>query len=171
MVIEFEPSHQYSVTCCCCATDGSKGAVWQNGVWRESMYEANGWNQVPPCRKNGTHWHSLMLALRLPETKQWMWMRRGCGCCVSAAVTQTWKTSNIPESHAQLSHHEEHLDHPRQLVDYNWGTVDGAKYWLQCMENDGGNTEVLLQSLHQVGPMNAHTGRETTLHASLSGPI
>ena len=30
MAIEGEPSHQYSVTCCC-VTDGSRGH-WQNGV-------------------------------------------------------------------------------------------------------------------------------------------
>jgi len=27
MAVEAEPSHQYSVTCCCHVTDGSKGAV------------------------------------------------------------------------------------------------------------------------------------------------
>ena len=32
IAVEAEPSHQYSVTCCCCVTVGSRGAVWQNGV-------------------------------------------------------------------------------------------------------------------------------------------
>ena len=32
MAMEAEPSHQYFITFCCCATDGSRGAVWQNGV-------------------------------------------------------------------------------------------------------------------------------------------
>jgi len=27
MAVEVEPSHQYSVTCCCHMTDGSRGAV------------------------------------------------------------------------------------------------------------------------------------------------
>ena len=27
MAVEVEPSHQYSVPCCCCVTDGSRGAV------------------------------------------------------------------------------------------------------------------------------------------------
>jgi len=31
MAIDVEASHQYSVTFCCCATDGSRGAVRQNG--------------------------------------------------------------------------------------------------------------------------------------------
>jgi len=25
MAVEFEPSHQYSITFCCCVTDGSRG--------------------------------------------------------------------------------------------------------------------------------------------------
>jgi len=27
MAVEVEPSHQHSITCCCCVTDGSRGAV------------------------------------------------------------------------------------------------------------------------------------------------
>ena len=45
----------------------------------------------------------------------------------------------------------------------------GAEYWLQCTGNNGGSVEIL-QSLHQVGPMNAHTGTERPPYASLSGP-
>ena len=32
MAVEVECSHQYPVTFCCCAADGSRGAVWQNKV-------------------------------------------------------------------------------------------------------------------------------------------
>lgn len=28
MAVEVEPSHQYPIPCCCCVTDGSKGAQW-----------------------------------------------------------------------------------------------------------------------------------------------
>ena len=35
-----EPSHQYPVTFCCRETDGSKGTIWQNGIWHGSAYEA-----------------------------------------------------------------------------------------------------------------------------------
>jgi len=38
--VEVEPSLQYSVTWCCQVTDGSRGALWQNGVWHESVDEA-----------------------------------------------------------------------------------------------------------------------------------
>ena len=33
MAAEVEPSHQYPLRCCCRVTDGSRGAVWQNGIW------------------------------------------------------------------------------------------------------------------------------------------
>ena len=62
MAGEVEPSYQYSIPFCCSATVGSRGAVWQNGVWHGSVDEAKVWHWVPPCRKNGTHWHSLTLA-------------------------------------------------------------------------------------------------------------
>ena len=40
MAVEVEPFRQYSVKLCCRATDDSRGAVWQNGVWHGSAYEA-----------------------------------------------------------------------------------------------------------------------------------
>jgi len=33
-------------------------AVWQNGVWHGSKYEGNVCHQIPPHRRNCTHWHS-----------------------------------------------------------------------------------------------------------------
>lgn len=30
--VETEASHQYSIAFCCCATDSSRGAVWDNGI-------------------------------------------------------------------------------------------------------------------------------------------
>ena len=68
MAEEVEPSCQYSITFCCCMTDGSRGAVWQNGIWYGRADEAIIWsrmNLIPPCRKNGTHQHSFTLAERL----------------------------------------------------------------------------------------------------------
>ena len=32
MAVEAEPSHQYSIIFCCHVTDGSRGAVGQNGI-------------------------------------------------------------------------------------------------------------------------------------------
>ena len=62
MAVEVEPSHQYFITFCCCETDGSRGAVWHNGVWHGSAYEANLSNWIYPCGKSYTHWHSSTLA-------------------------------------------------------------------------------------------------------------
>ena len=61
MVIEVEPSHQYSSTCCCHVTDGSRGAIWQNDVWHGRIRESKACHSIPSCRKNGTHWHSSTL--------------------------------------------------------------------------------------------------------------
>ena len=65
MAVEAEPSYQYSITCCCHATDGSREAVWQHGVWHGSAYGAKVCHWILPCGKNGTHWHSLMLTEHL----------------------------------------------------------------------------------------------------------
>jgi hypothetical protein len=105
MAVEDEPSRQYSVEFCCRATDNSRGTVWQNGVWRGSAYEAKVCNGIPPWGKNRTQWNSSTLAKRL--------RRPNSGCQHSEAVggpftmaTATWKTSHVPDGHAQLSHHE-----------------------------------------------------------------
>ena len=83
MAVEVELSHQYCITCCCCVTDGSRGALWHNGVWRGSAYEAKVYHWIPPCRNNCTHWHSLMLAEHL-------W-RPNSGCEHSEAVGATFQ--------------------------------------------------------------------------------
>ena len=44
MAVEVEPSNQYPVTFCCHVTDGSRGAVRQNGVWLGSTSEVKVWN-------------------------------------------------------------------------------------------------------------------------------
>ena len=62
MTVEAEPSRQHPFTCCCCVADGSRGAVWQNGVWHGSAYEAKGWLWIPSGGNSGTHWHSSTLA-------------------------------------------------------------------------------------------------------------
>ena len=78
-----EPSHQYSISFCCCATDGSRGAVWQNGVWRGSVYKAKSRHWVPPHENNCTHWHSLTLAEHLwtvdVSTVRWWVVRFNSG--------------------------------------------------------------------------------------------
>ena len=62
MAVEAEPSFQYPITCCCCVTDGSRGALWHNGVWCGSARETNVYHWILPCGKNGTQWHPSMFA-------------------------------------------------------------------------------------------------------------
>ena len=60
MAVEAQPSHQHSITCCCHATDGSRGTVWQNGIRCGSADEAKVSDWVPPCGKKmapvDVHW-------------------------------------------------------------------------------------------------------------------
>ena len=104
MAVEVEPSHQYSVILCCHVTDDSRGTVLQNRICYGSVYEGRGCHWIPPCGKNITHWHSLKLAEHLWRPNS------GCKCsdgwCISAVVTVIWKTSYVPDGHAQLSHHK-----------------------------------------------------------------
>ena len=66
MAVEAESSCQYPITFCFCVTDGNWGAVWQNGTWHESVYEAKVWHWILPGRKSFIHWYSLMLS-------EWSW--------------------------------------------------------------------------------------------------
>ena len=108
-VVEVEPSHQYSVTCCCHVTRWQqRGSLtewcltWQYCVtWKQRCHG------IPPCGKNGTHWYSLMFA-------EHTWGPNS-SCELNEVVGdlfQQWhhrherKTSCISDSHVQLSHHE-----------------------------------------------------------------
>jgi len=102
MAVGVEPSQQYPITFCCCVTDGSRGAVWHNGMEQGSAHEAKVWNWIPPQGKNDTHWHLLNVygdhIVDVSTVRQWM--------CTSTVETVMWKTSHVPDSHAQLWHYE-----------------------------------------------------------------
>ena len=103
---EVEHSYQYSVPFCCNATDSSRGAVWQNGLWHESADEAKVWNWIPPRGKSGTNWYSSVLAEH--------WWRPNSGwkesdavggmfCFSSNTVTgalKQWVTSTVQAQYA-----------------------------------------------------------------------
>ena len=57
MAVETEPSAFN-----CCATDGSRGAAWPNGICCGSAYKAKVYNWISPRGKICTHSHSLRLA-------------------------------------------------------------------------------------------------------------
>lgn len=51
MVPNVELSHQYTVAIPCChVRDGSRGALWQNGVWHGNMKQRVK-TDFPPCKK------------------------------------------------------------------------------------------------------------------------
>ena len=101
--VEIEPFYRYCITICCCATGGSRGAIWQNGVWHRSMYEAKVWNWIPLCKKNGTHWLSLTLAEHLREPVDVCIVRQQW--CISAVATTTWKRSHVRDVPADFYEH------------------------------------------------------------------
>ena len=111
MAVETETFCQYSISFCCRMTDGSRGAVWQNGVWQRSADEAKECHWIPPCGKDGTYWRSLMLVEHL-------WRSRS-GCAHSEPVGgafQPWQQwheiqpcSRQPCT-AVTSQNKEHLD-------------------------------------------------------------
>ena len=89
MAVEVEPFHQYPITCCCYVTDGSREAVWHNGIWHESAYGAKLCHWIPP---HGKKWYLLTFidaCQMFLETKHWMWAQWGCRWHVSAVVTGT----------------------------------------------------------------------------------
>ena len=62
IVAEVEPSQQYLITCCCRVTDGSRGAVLQNGICHGSTHEVKVWHWIPLHGKMAStdiHWHLL----------------------------------------------------------------------------------------------------------------
>ena len=85
MAVEVESSHPYSVTFCCCATGGSRGAVWQSGIWHGSKgVELNSFMQkkLHQSTLTDTCWTFY-------EDQQWMWAQWGGEWCVLSVVTVT----------------------------------------------------------------------------------
>ena len=168
VAVEVETSHQYSITFCCCATDGSRGAVWQNGVWHGSVYEAK-WGELNSSMQKKGHQSTFLKTCRMfMETK----LRMSAQQEVGGEFQQWWWAT------FQIAMHRSHSTKWRTLqsahlcgsAGCDQVTQYGAEYQLQCVGNGGGNVGTL-QSLCQMGPTNAHAGTEITLYASLSGPI
>ena len=161
MAVEVEPSHQYSITCCCHVTDGSREAVWQNGSWHGSTYKAEVWSWIPPhgnIAPTDIHW--LLLNVNRDQTadvrtgKQWMVYFSSGTSDVKDKPHSRW-----PCTAAAPQNEESQWAHPCEMAEYKHGTVYRAEYWLWFMGNEGGNIGIL-QSLHQVDPRSVHTGTE-----------
>ena len=85
--VEAETSYQYSITCCCCMTDGSRGASWHNGAWHGSAYGRKG-VELNSSMQNNLHPLSFIdVCGMLMETNQWMRPQWGTEWSISAVVT------------------------------------------------------------------------------------
>ena len=134
----------FNIMFCCHVTDGSRGAVWQNGVWHGSAYVAKVCHWIPPCSKNGTQWHSSILA-------ECFW-RPNSGCehseAVGGAFQQWWKRQWVTCAGVDV---------------YELGMQILVHSWQKCIAGGGDYTEklssvaekmpyqmVLLYSLYQL---------------------
>ena len=166
MAIETEPSHQYSITFCCCETAGSRGAAWQNNIRHGSAYEAKVSHWIPLCGKNAIHWHSPALA-------ELLW-RPNCGCDHNELWVVHWRQQwQERQAVFQLAMNNCHTArwrasqsaHLHNLVDYNQHTKLSIGFVV--LETMVAVLEYC--SLCQVGAMNAYKGAEPTPHVCFSG--
>jgi len=65
MAVEVEPSSQYSIACCCCVIDGSRGALTKMPSDMEVCEKQRCVPEFLHVGKNSTHWHSSTLAEHL----------------------------------------------------------------------------------------------------------
>ena len=90
--------------CCCHTTYGRRGAVWQNGVWHGSVYEAKDVikffhaEKLHPLTFINICWTFL-------ETKQWLWGQRDGEWCASAVARVMWNIGHVLDNHVVLSYH------------------------------------------------------------------
>ena len=94
MTVEIEPSHQYSITFCCHATDDMRGTVWQVDVWYGSVYEVGVQHWICACWKNSIQWHSSVLTEHL--------RRPNGGCEHSEAVGGAFQQWQVIVAHLHL---------------------------------------------------------------------
>jgi len=166
--VEGEPSHQYSITLYCYVTDGSRGAVWQNGLNMEAHMKQS-------CVTEYLHAEEITPT----DTASWMFMDTISGLhseAVGDVFPQWWQQRERKAMFWSVMNSCHTMKWTVLISSTMWigslqpGKCCGYEYQLQCVGDYGGSTEIS-KSLHQVRPTNAHTGTERTLYASLSGPI
>jgi len=84
MAVEVEPSHQYSLTFCCCVTDGSRGVVWQKvsdvevGMKQRRVTEFLHVEKMAPIdihwRTNSGCEHSKAVGVAFQQWWLWQWV-------------------------------------------------------------------------------------------------
>ena len=102
-------------------------------------------NRIPPCRKNGPHWHSSVLAEHFWRPNSG-WYH---GEAVGGAFQHWWRWCErwamIWMALCNLSHQKiaSGSSHCCKMEDYDLGVVYGAEHQLQCTGNNGGNIGIL----------------------------
>ena len=132
MAVGFEHSPQYSIMFCCCVAAGSRGVVWQNGIWPGSVYEAKMCHRISPYRKSGTHWLSSVLAMDV-STLMW-WCFGSDDRDMKDKPHTRWPCADLTLWNTCW------LAHLYKLVDYDWETLYKAdilasvcwEQWWQC---------------------------------------
>ena len=88
VAVEAEPSHQYSVICCCHLTDGSRGVDLQNGIWFFHLHmKQRGAIELFHTEKMAPTDTTINSCWKFMETKQWMWAQRSGRWYVSGVAT------------------------------------------------------------------------------------
>ena len=132
ITVEVKPSLQHPITFCCCMTDGSRGTVWQNGIWHGSKYEDVCW---------------LLLNIYGDQTVNVSTVRWWVVHFSSGNIDVINKPYSRQPCTAVTPQNEEHLNH---LISMNQ-LVMTRELWMelniQCIGNNGGNIGIL-QSLH-----------------------
>ena len=100
MAAEVESSQKNSITFCCHETGGSRGAVWQNGVWHGSAYEAKLCHWMSLCRKmTPIDIHRCLPNISRDQTVDMSTVR---WWCISALARAMWKIKQVLDSHTDF---------------------------------------------------------------------
>ena len=126
--VEVELSHQYFVPFCCHVTDGSRGAVWENGAWHGRAYGAKICHWIPSGGKSNTHRYSLMLPEQLWRPNSgckhsedvgrvfqlwWQWCERQAifWLAMHSCHTTKWRASWSANPHKLTDYYLSKFDH------------------------------------------------------------
>ena len=122
-------------------TDGSRGAVWLNGIWHGRALVAKVCHWIPLCGKK--------LQLSTLIVSCWILMETNNGCEHSEAVGYEFQQCYSDVKDEPRFTHICHTTkwraswsaHPCQLIDYDKATMDGAECWFQSIGNYGGKRQ------------------------------
>ena len=150
MEVEHEPSCQYSVTCCCHATDGSI-QPWQNASYMKMHMKqrcVTEFLHVEKATPTGIHWHLLSIygdqTVGVSTVKCWT-LHFSCGNRDMKDKPCSGQSCTVV-----IPRNDEDLD---QFIHTNLQIMTGklytpwlmyrAEYWLQCTGNYGVNNEII----------------------------